>query len=120
MSRVSFKTAFGSFPSQGNRALPVTLDFTNSANWNDDLSPEMQQSQIESIQAIYVDNSQNANPLTLVFAGYQTLFVKPGKQGIYPIIAQGSLQYTATTTVGVKVPVIFLNNTPNFAEWCGA
>jgi hypothetical protein len=123
MARVAFKTAFGSFPKQGNRALPITLDFTpaNVALISDDLSPEMQASQIESVQAIYVDNSANPNPSNFVFGSYQPLMVKPGKQGVYPVIAQGSLQYTAATPNGVKVFIMFLNNTANtYGEWGGA
>lgn len=118
MARVAFKTASQSYPSQGNRELPVLLDFTATGVIQDDLFSEQSQSQIETIQSVYIDNSQNAASLQLLVRDTQQLIVaQPYTQGIYPIVTQANLQYQATTAQGIKIQVIFSNVAKQFAVW---
>jgi hypothetical protein len=117
MSRVSIKSAAGSHPKQGNRELPVTYNFTNGATIADDLSPEMQAGEIDMVQSVWVDNSQNPNDLTIIFNDIQTLLVRQYRQGIYPVMSQGSLQVVLTTVVGnINVQVIYSNTPKTFFE----
>jgi hypothetical protein len=121
MARVSIKSAASSVPKQGQRSLPISYNFANQASFNDDLSPEMQAGEIDAIQRVYVDNSQNANPLTIVFNGLQPLVINPGKQGVYPVYAQGLLTYKISTPqAAVIVNLIFLNTMEHLQEWGGA
>jgi hypothetical protein len=113
----ALKTAAGSYPSQGNRELYVNLNFTNVASITSDLFQEMEKGKIESIQSVFVDNSTNPNPLTIVFNQLYTLVVQPFKQGIFPVIAQGKVAYVATTPAGVQIPVFFSNTDKTFAQW---
>lgn len=116
--RPAFKTASESFPKSGNRELPVILNFTAVSVINDDLSPEMRQSQIETIQSIYIDNSLNSGTFTIqFFPSQQIISVQPFTQGVYPVICWGAISYTAQTNGGVKVPVIFSNTARNWQTW---
>ena len=117
MARPSLKTASESYPRSGNRELLLTLDFTNVGTILDDLFPEMSGSQIETIQSVYIDNSQNPSTLTFQFNQGQTLVAQPYTQGIYPVIAAGNLRYTATTTPGLKIPIIFSNVAKPYQVW---
>lgn len=119
MARPAFKTASESWPRQGNRELPVLLDFTATGVINDDLSPEMQASNIETIQAVYIDNSLNSSALSLTFyPSGQNIQAQPYTQGIYPVICWGRINYKAITSQGIRVLVIFSNTPPtSFAAW---
>jgi hypothetical protein len=118
MARPAYKTSIESFPRQGNRELPWTLDFTAAGTIVDDLSPEMQQSQIEIIQSVYIDNSLNPANLLITFQpSGQNITAQAFTQGIYPVICWGSISYKAVTTQGQKVPVIFSNTAKPFFVW---
>jgi len=116
-TRVAFKTASESFPKQGNRELPVLLDFTNTGVINDSLFSEMQ-GQIETIQCVYIDNSANFSTLSLKFRKtQQVILAQPLTQGIYPVIEPGAIEYQATTSQGQTVPIIFSNTAKDFNVW---
>ena len=121
MLRVSWRTASQSFPKSGNRELPISLIFSNVSVIQDDLSAEMQQSEIESIQSDYIDNSQNPNPLVLKFGDAigQEIVADEFTQGIYPVITSGTVKYTATTVqnAALVVPIIFSNTAKPFFVW---
>lgn len=115
--RPAWRTAQESFPSIGNLELPVTLDFTNVATINDDLGPEMQQSRIPTIQSVYIDNSLNAASFILTINNFQNITAQPYTQGIYPVMCNGMLRYTALTTPGIKIPVIWSNTAKDLFVW---
>jgi hypothetical protein len=118
MARPAFKTATESWPRQGNRELAITLDFTASGTINDDLSPEMSASEIETIQNVFIDNSQNtANFQIQFFPSMQIIVAQAFSQGIYPVICWGRISYKAVTTQGQKIPVIFSNVPKDFFAW---
>lgn len=118
MPRVSVKTALDSFPKQGNRELPVTLDFTNAGTLFDDLAAEMQAGQIDFVQSVYIDNSLNAASLLITFLDTgMNITAQPYSQGIYPVIAGGVPRYRATTSPGQKVEIIFSNTQRRFQTW---
>lgn len=118
MSRPAWKTSSEAFPRQGNRELPFTLDFTGVATINDDLTPEMQASQLEIIQSIYIDNSLNsASFIIQFFPSGQFVTAQPFTQGIYPVICWGTVRYIAQTVQGIKIPVIFSNTAKPFFVW---
>jgi hypothetical protein len=117
MARVAFKTPGNAVPEQGNRELPLTLDFSNIGMISDTLFNEQSSSQIDFIQSVYIDNSGNAGEFTITFNGMQTIIAQPYTQGIYPVIASGALSYIAKTPQGIKIPLIFSNMAKPFATW---
>lgn len=115
---VAHKTAQQSWPAQGNRELPVSLDFTGGAVVNGDLSGEMQHSQIESIQSIFIDNSLSSSSFTIQFPiTGQILFVPSFKQAILPVIEPGAIRYIAKSNSGLQIPVIFSNTMKTYCVW---
>lgn len=117
-TRVAFKTAQESFPKSGNKELPVPLDFTAVGVINDGLYQEQSQSQIETIQCVYIDNSQNNAPFSIRFRKTQQLIVAQAlTQGIYPVIEPGAIEYQASTTPGIIIQLIFSNSAKPYAVW---
>jgi hypothetical protein len=113
MARPAFKTAQESFPRSGNRELPIVISFAGGNTVSDDLTPEMQQSQIESVQAVWIDNSLNpsAFKLTLLDPIAQIIVAAPFSQGLYPIMSIWSLKYTATCkSYSGNVNIVFSNS----------
>ena len=118
MARPAYKTASESFPKQGNRELGLILTFGNSGIINDDLSPEMQESNIESIQSVYIDNSANSAELILqFFPSYQKIVAQPYTQGTYPVICWGRISYTAQGNANSSATVIFSNTRKPLFVW---
>jgi hypothetical protein len=110
--RVAYKTASESFPKSGNRELPIVISFANGNTVIDDLTPEMQQSQIESVQSVWIDNSLNPAVFRLTLTGpiNQTINAAPFSQGIYPVIASGTIKYQAfSPSYSGNVNVVFSN-----------
>jgi hypothetical protein len=116
--RPAFRTAQESWPKQGNRELTVNLNFTASGTVFDDLGPEMQASQIDFIQSVYIDNSQNNAPLTLTFLDTNiNITAQPLTQGLYPVFAQGLVRYKAVTSPGIVIPICFSNTPKDHFVW---
>jgi len=108
------KTAFPVFngyaPTQGPKALPVTLDFTATQEIKFDLLLEETSGVIQFIQSIWVDNADNASPLILTFSQTQQRLVIPANaQGAWPVICPDQTQVRAQTVGGVVCQVILLN-----------
>lgn len=119
MARPAYKTASESFPKSGNRELPIRLDFTLTGTIFDDLTPEMQASQIETIQSVYIDNSANTATLTLTILGPipQVIQAQPFTQGYYPVISSGTLRYRAVANAGQTINIIFSNTEKKYTVW---
>lgn len=116
--RAAFKTAAGSYPAMGNRELPISLTFGAAGVILDDLTPDLQQSKIESLQSIFIDNSQNSSPFTIqFFPSYQIIQAQAYTQGIYPIINWGALSYKATGQNGTTTNLIFSNTEKPYYVW---
>lgn len=120
IARPAFKTAAESFPRSGNRELPILIPLSVFSPVSDNLQPEMSASQIETIQSVFIDNSQNPDTLTLTLIsalGNQTLVAQPNTQGVYPVMCSGALAYIAASAGGVNVPVIFSNTAKPLFVW---
>jgi len=116
--RVAFKTADNMYPKSGNRELPVILDFTTLGTVSDTLFAEQSASEIESVKSVFIDNSQNNAALIIIFRKSQTRIVAQAlTQGVYPVIEAGPVEYTATTTPGIKIPICFSNSRQDLMVW---
>lgn len=96
-----------------NVAMPVVVDFTADSVFTKDFQQEQANLKIPFFQTVYIDNSADANPLTLAFDGLpgQSITVKGRTQGYYPVITQEGIPHvTITSTQGaVKKQLIFLS-----------
>lgn len=122
MARPSFDTSQGMVPSQGNRELPVTWDFTAAgpgANGvlTEDLYPEMQAGYIDMIQSVFIDNSKNAFQLTVTALDTNmSIVAEPFSQGIYPIISKRCV-FSGATFSAMKIQLTFSNTFKGCAVW---
>jgi len=119
-TRQAFGVSNGYAPAQGPKALPIEVDFTGSASQTFNLLQEETQGQIQNIQSVFVDNSDNANPLTILFAITQQRIVVPaGAQGIWPVICAEQVQFTVSTNAGdgLQVMLILLNVPMPLTQW---
>lgn len=120
MQRAGYKATLGYVPEQGTRFVPVKLPFNANAvtSISDDLFPEQSLSELEYIQAVYIDNADNAQKLTLQVNGGSRIVAKANSQGFYPLVTpNGKFSYSASTTGNVDINIIFLNIFINAIIW---
>lgn len=84
-----------------------------------DFGLEQMQGTIEFIQAIYINNRANGNPVNIVFGGMSyEIQCRANRQGIWPVISPvGRLDLTASATNGMKVPCIAFNVQQPYFTW---
>lgn len=99
-------------PSGGPKAVPATLDFSNTGSWDIDGQGIIDSHGIEYIQGVYVDNSDNAVAFSLTcFGTNHRIVVGPNQQGFFPLLVQNPPRFTAVMpqNAGRKVMIIFYN-----------
>jgi hypothetical protein len=107
----AFKSPIMSLPEEPVY-VPITFDFTTDAAQvvTKEFAQEFQNLKIPFIQCAYIDNSGDANALTLSFNdGLFSVTVKGRTQGWYAVcVAEGIMRVTATSTASaIKKNVIF-------------
>lgn len=123
MARSSFALNNTMKPVNGPVAVTQVFSFAagGQASQSGDLTGEMNANAIDFIQGVWIDNGDNANPLTFVVGGTgQRITVKKNHQGYYPLLAvQGPFTFVIATTLAgtLLVPVIFYNVQINPANW---
>lgn len=117
--RAAFKTPSNSIPLQGDRELPIPLNFTAVQSIDDDLSPELSGGAIDFIQSVFIDNASAAANLTLQFKyGINQRIICPAKcQGFFPLLVIGRVIYTATSASGLIIPVVWSNTKRHPQVW---
>lgn len=95
---------------EGRKAITVPIDFSIGSTFQMDLGPvQMNSKFIDSVQALYIDNASNTNPLT-VTAGVtnQRIIFPAGYQGYMPILQPNPpvLSFSCAAAVTVKVQVL--------------
>lgn len=101
----------GYAPEGGPKALPISLDFTTAAAIIVDLVQEVASGAINMIQSVYVDNSNNLSPLTILWdQTAQRIVVPPTAQGMFPVITpKDNPRFQASSAGAVVVGIILLN-----------
>lgn len=82
-------------PQGGPKAVPGSLDFSNTAEIDIDGQAIIDAHAIEFIQAVYIDNSKNAVPFSLTTNAQQTITIAPNSQGFFPLLVQNPPKMTA-------------------------
>jgi len=73
---------------------------------------------IDGLQSIYIDNSNNAQTVSIAFDSGQVIVSPSYSQAIYPVFFSGNqLNFVATSTGGVQVNLIFLNTREQAQLW---
>jgi len=95
-------------PTEGPRYLPSTFDFTEYVTWVVDYTLVTQNHQVSSIQALYIDNSNNSAAVTFSTSGGQIITIPAGAQAYMPIILNDTPRFNVTST-GTKCIILALN-----------
>lgn len=109
-------------PDQGAQALPILLDFTNSAALDGNMQSEFDGGEFDFAQSVFIDNSNNSSNLILTLPGIgqrgQAIVAAPYTQGYYPCSPpMGDPRFTAATSLGQQVPIIFYNIPIPYFVW---
>jgi hypothetical protein len=107
-------------PPGGPKCVPTFVDFSNAASVLLDGSQIVQQGKIEYLQGVFIDNSSNANTLSLTMSTTGQKIVAPAQsQGYYSIMVPDPPQITAETTQvnGLVIPMFFYNVPIQPAVW---
>lgn len=94
-------------------ALKVNLDFTAGGTvvYSVDIGQLIQLKQIDQLNTLYVDNTQNAAQLVIaILSSGQNLTVEPNSQGFYPVLFGNSGAINFTMTGGAAVSGVNLIN----------
>lgn len=110
-------------PPEGPKAIPVEIDFSAdgeaSLNANDLYNRGPGYPGLSGLQTLYVDNTLGAGDLTVKVEGTgQSMKVKAGMQGFYPLLSpkQGRILFSGSAGV---VSILLLNVTIAAYEWSG-
>lgn len=97
-------------PPEGPKCIPIPVDLTTAATAQIDMTLATGQQKISGVQSIYVDNSENPAPLTVLVDGTNQEIECPAlSQGTYPVISTNRPKFTVSSTGGVSVLIHFLN-----------
>lgn len=110
-------------PRGGPKTVPVTMDFTGTDGiFEIDGTVLVQNSKIEYLQTMYVDNNDNANDLTIEMSiTNQRIVVPAGSQGYYSMLQPNPPKIIFTTVAGAfSIFVQFLNVPVQPAVWGGS
>lgn len=107
-------------PPEGPVVVPVELDFSALGDYEIDGYAIIASGKLSYIQCLYIDNSDNANPLTVI-ASYtkQRIIAPANSQGYYPIFL-GNPPHCKVSTVaaaGLKVKIYFANVPLMAMQW---
>lgn len=107
-------------PAGGPKCVPTNVNFSNAADVLLDGSQIVTQGKIEYLQGVYIDNSSNANKLSLTMSTTGQTITAPAKsQGYYAIMCPDPPQIMAHTTQvnGLVIPMFFYNVPIQPAVW---
>lgn len=97
----------------GQRAAgPITFNFATlgAGPLGTNLSAQMQQGLIDFAKSLYIDNSLNANTVTITFSGGFQVQVKPFTQGWYSIVCGRPIQFSITSGANTGSTTLWLAN----------
>lgn len=108
----------GLLPSGSPRALRRLIQLSLGSPQEFDLVREGQDGDINNVQAIFVDNADNASAVTIEFPGTQHRVVLPPQwQGILPVFGSANMRLKLTSTGGIDLPIHLLNVPLPFTAW---
>lgn len=109
----AFPIQNGYAPTESPKALPLVLDFSTESIYGEKFYRENATGIIEFFQAVWIDNTANANPVYVRMIGgtQQVIKCEAGSHGAFPIFATlpQNFEFETTPDSGLKVTFIFLN-----------
>lgn len=106
-----FNALTGLLPCEGARALPYVADFSINTEYDFDFTLQFNQKQFTAIQGLYIDNSKNAQSVTVTCLGgtEQTIVAPPNSCGYYTLLSTSPPKFSVASSGAVSVFLAFLN-----------
>ncbi len=102
----------GIVPAGGLKALRAVADWSTGASFTIDLTLAQQSGQLTNVQSLYMDNSQNDQPATLIVQGTLARYTLPGNwQGVLPILSPIPPVFSVQSS-GTGTTVFYFVNAP--------
>lgn len=100
------------------RVVPVNFNFTvNGANQTLNYGYGQALAQIDVVRSIYIDNSMNPSPVTIVWQGSnQNIVVAAFSQGYYPVLVPDPITFTISSN-GTVCTVFLINYLVPGSSW---
>ncbi len=101
----------GSVPCEGTKILPFSLDFTaGPTSYSIDFTQVFQQKQFSTLQTVWIDNSENNDPLSIVCNTSNQIITAPARsQGYYALLQPTPGRVLVQTAGSLVITIIFLN-----------
>jgi hypothetical protein len=105
-------------PAEGPKCIPINLDFTASTTYALSLQNLQSRDYVSIIQTIFIDNSSNADTMTVTTGvANQAIIAPPYTQGYYPVLCPQPPAFVFATQGGVVVPIQLINVPMPCAVW---
>lgn len=120
LARMAFGIWNGYAPKAGPKALPYDFDFEGDETLTGDLLTENLRGNMEFVQGMYVDNSDNAVAFKITFGITNMRVVVPAfSQGMWPVLAPDQTTFAASLVGGGggTVHVQFMNVPIAYTQW---
>ncbi len=104
-------------PPEGPKAIPLILDFSITNEYDLNLQNMVQRNFISQVQALWVDNSANADSLTINFPGLQSVIIGGGRQGYVNVLCPNPPVMSFVSAGGVISKIVLLNYPVTNATW---
>lgn len=103
--------SLGYYPAEGSKVCSLRYNFSAVLNYFEDLQQLKIMGMETAIQSMFVDNSQNSQPVTIVIPATQQVIVVPANyQGIFPIfLTDGPAYFISVAAIGGYTNVLLLN-----------
>jgi len=109
------------FPCEGPRVVTCPCDFSQASNFNVDLKSLVQQAKISEVQSLFIDNSDNNFPLTVVISVQNQRIVVPANAQAYLNVLCNLPQFNVSSQGSAAMVNIFAQNFPvTNCVWFGA
>jgi hypothetical protein len=105
-----YALSFGCAPPEGAVTLPINLDFQATTEVVLDCQPIQAKGKFSQLQTIYIDNSDNAQPIEVTLnVTYQHLQIPAHYCGYLCVLTPNVKNVKFNTTGGVVVPIQLMN-----------
>lgn len=110
----SLKVPYSPLPCGDSKSIRFDMDFAATDSFEIDFTLSIQQKQIDSLQSVFIDNTQNASDFSVVTGALgQRLTVPAGGMAYLPIIAPNPAKLTCTASAGgSNLTTMIVNNFP--------
>lgn len=117
-NNVSFPVYNALIPKEGPKVLPYTCNFGTNSSYVIDLQNAQASGKISLVQTVYIDNSLNAQPVTVTSnTTNQKVTAPPYYQGYFPILSQNPPRFTISSAGTVSVGIMLMNIPVQAQSW---